>query len=277
MKHLYTLFSLVIISLLVVSCGTRKSATSDENVSATTSSNLIQQLYANRPSLPTLTARSSFTIYQGEKKTSVGGSLKMRRGEIIQLSLVAMGIVEVGRMEITPQHLTIIDRMGRRYVQVAYADVPFFQESGITFDTFQSLFWNELVHPNASNGEKASYEVQTNNQEAILSLQDNTPFQLTFLADMATSTLRQTRVASRQNPSGAALQWDYQEFIPVGETTFPSLMHLQVTNQRLPLRASLSLSNIKVGEESVRPTDINMGKYQQVSLQDVLSLLKSLQ
>ncbi len=69
----------------------------------------------------------------GGKSLSVGGSCNLKRDEVIQLSLVAMGFMEVGRLEFTPQYMMMVNRMGREYVKVDYADVPYLQQAGVDF------------------------------------------------------------------------------------------------------------------------------------------------
>ena len=92
---------------------------------------------ANRQTETTLTAKASIKLQAGEKSAGVSGTLRMERDDVIQLSLAFLGLMEVGRLEITPDYFLLIDRMNHQYVRVAYSQVPFFQQSGIDFHTFQ--------------------------------------------------------------------------------------------------------------------------------------------
>ena len=55
---------------------------------------------------------------------SVDGTLKLHRGERIQLSFL-MPILrsEVARMEVTPDEVLLVDRMGKRYVRASRAQL----------------------------------------------------------------------------------------------------------------------------------------------------------
>lgn len=267
------------ILLLLASCGTRKGGMSGTgNLPLPVGEELVERLNTQRITSPTLSSRMSFTIFSGDKQTSLSGTLKMRRNEMMQFSLTAMGLFEVGRLEFTPQQLTIIDRMNHRYVQVAYADIPALQQAGISFYTFQSLFWNELFLFGSQDTQPsaAHFAQQIEGTQATLTNADNALMQLTFLTDLAQSVLTQTRIAGRQGSYGPALQMDYQNFQRVEEKNFPTAMTLQITGTERNIKAGISLSNIKTGNDPILPTDISK-RYTQISLQEVLNILTNLQ
>ena len=77
----------------------------------------------------TVSGKLNLQLSDGAKSVSVGGSCSFERDKAIQISLVALGFMEVGRLEMTPDYLLMIDRMGRQYVKVNYADVPYLQSA----------------------------------------------------------------------------------------------------------------------------------------------------
>lgn len=90
-----------------------------------------------------IAAKLNFTaLQQGVKKASAGGYLRMKRDEIIQARLVAL-IVEVGRLEMTPEYILVQDRMNRQYVKARWEEIPQLKEAGADFYTLQQLFWGE--------------------------------------------------------------------------------------------------------------------------------------
>lgn len=85
-----------------------------------------------------------------DNTTDVSGTLRMRRDEIIQLSLTKFGI-EGARVLFSPDSLTLIDRMNNRYVTTTYDQ--FAQVLGgkaLTFGEIQSFFWNDRNQPSES-------------------------------------------------------------------------------------------------------------------------------
>lgn len=76
----------------------------------------------SRSSLPKegefLSSKVLLTVPHKDAVLTVNGTMKLKSGEIMQLSFL-MPILrsEVARMEVTPDEILLIDRMGKRYVQ----------------------------------------------------------------------------------------------------------------------------------------------------------------
>jgi hypothetical protein len=90
-------------------------------------------------------AKMNLRLETGSKSVDVGGSLRLKRDEVIQLNLTYTLIVtvNVGTMEITPDYILILDRLNKRYCRVSYSDVPQLAKAGIDFPYLQCVFWGE--------------------------------------------------------------------------------------------------------------------------------------
>ncbi len=65
-----------------------------------------------------LSAKVRLTVPSKQSVLTVNGTLKLRRGERAQLSfLMPILRTEVARIEVTPDDILLVDRMGRRYVR----------------------------------------------------------------------------------------------------------------------------------------------------------------
>lgn len=134
---------------LLASCRTHKHATGPDTLPPTTTATKPEAEPAV-PKVKGVSAKLHFTaLQQGAQRASTGGNIRMKRDEIIQVRLVAL-IVEIGRLEMTPEYLLVQDRMNRQYVKVRWADVPQLAEAGADFNTLQQLFWGE--YPGAEKG-----------------------------------------------------------------------------------------------------------------------------
>jgi len=149
MRHrIFLFFHFLIISLLLISCGTKKQAT-------TSSGNIpTQETVSPAEVIPqketSVTAKLRLDLSTAERSLSVGGVLRMKRNEVIQLSLITFGILEVARIEMTPDYFMIINKVERQYVKAAYGDVPFLKQRDIDFRMIQAFFWNEQTPPIAA-------------------------------------------------------------------------------------------------------------------------------
>ncbi|MBP5478071.1 MAG: DUF4292 domain-containing protein [Bacteroidaceae bacterium] len=84
---------------------------------------------------------------------STNGQLKMRWDDVIQISLVdpLLGVMEVGRMEISTDSVLVIDRVNKRYISDSYQRLSTLTGVPVTFDMVQDLFW-EQVQKTGANG-----------------------------------------------------------------------------------------------------------------------------
>ena len=70
----------------------------------------------------------------------------MRRDAVIQLSLTKFGI-EGARLVFTPDSITVLDRLNKRYLRTSYAELQqaLQFDRPLTFATVQSFFWNDRI------------------------------------------------------------------------------------------------------------------------------------
>ena len=92
---------IVLLSLLLVGCKSSKTIVKPYDVA---------QQY--------LSSKVELTIPHGDAVFTVNGTMKMKQGELVQMSfLMPIFRSEVARIEATPSYLLMVDRMNRRYVK----------------------------------------------------------------------------------------------------------------------------------------------------------------
>lgn len=282
MKRLFP----ILLCLLLASCHSNKSAMTgggsalpgNVNNAEAALSRIVESVNQNRQTEEYVTSKMSLNLSDGSKKVSVGGTLRMKRNDVIQLSLVALGIMEVGRLEMTPDYLLVMDRMGKQYVKVNYKDVPFMKEAGIDFYTFQSLFWDELFLFGDKGSRPDEKRFKKSLADGLVKLVNTDSHQmvLTFLADATDALVKQTSVASRKQADDAVLDWQYQAHTQLGKKNFPSQMKIQVNIPKKPLQALISLSNVKANDSWETRTEINNKRYKEVTLEEVMERIMKL-
>ena len=233
---------------------------------------------ANRQTETTLTAKASIKLQAGEKSAGVSGTLRMKRDDVIQLSLAFLGLMEVGRLEITPDYFLLIDRMNHQYVRVAYSQVPFFQQSGIDFHTFQSLFWGELFLPGDAGKapQSQSYEQEIAGDTLSLTSEVRRQAALHFVASLSRALLLQTSVVARDSHADPLMSWDYSNYKSFCGKQFPTGMLMKLSAGTLKAQVTLSLSNLKNNSDWQTRTEVNTKKYKQVPIESIIRRLASL-
>lgn len=103
-----------------------------------------------------LTAHVKIKVTQAGNNMSTSGTLRMRYGEVIQITLFdpLLGIAEIGRMEIAPDNILVIDRINKRYVSTDYEDFKALKDNNVNFDAIQDIFWKE-----AQASDRLSYTI----------------------------------------------------------------------------------------------------------------------
>ena len=123
------LFSL----LLLASCGTKKnieaSSTKSIDNTAIRNTEYVRKVYNNATNAKNIVSKIDFSIDANGKNISVDGRIYMRKNEVIRVVLSPLGIMEVGRVEFTPDYVLVIDRLHKQYVKATYNDLSFLKNN----------------------------------------------------------------------------------------------------------------------------------------------------
>ena len=173
----------------------------------------------------------------GGKNTKLSATLRMKKGEVIQLSVAPLLGIEVARLEISPDRILAVDRLHKQYVEVSFDELNRMADLNLSFNVLQSLFLNEIFLPGketvevsdlhrfrmTSEGDRALWEVKRypKNWPTVSGLR---PIK---------DGLKNTSVALSGTPY--ALSWTYGDFGKLGTAYFPQhiLAELQGTGKNL--------------------------------------------
>lgn len=293
MKAIYR-FSTLLFCILLASCGSRKHAVTSTTVTpieepeVTTPTvskpadsplqHIVETVNANRQDETYATAKINLALSSGEKSVSIGGTLRMKRNDVIQLSLATLGIFEVARIEMTPDYFMGIDKVGKQYVKAAYQDVSFFKSAGIDFYTLQALFWDELF---VLGGGKATptdkqFKKSMDGERAKLTNADSKLAVLSFSVNIASGLIRQTTVSPHAEGASPYLTWEYTDFGSLGKKSFPTWNLLTISNSSKPIKATLSLSNLKNSSDWETRTETPGRNYTEITVDKLVSRILSL-
>ncbi len=233
----------------------------------------VERVIAGSPQADCIDAKMRFTLRMGDKELSVGGNLRMKRDDVIQLSLVGFGIIEGGRIEFTRDSVLLLDRIHRCYVRMAYRDVGFLRDSGADFYTLQALFRNELVLPGVRHvtaGEASRFRVSRRpDGRVVLSGDERGALACRFVTSLAGALLEQTEISTA---SGKALVWTYGDFVRMGTGHYPGRMEIVLRGQDMPVTAVIALSRIGTGDGWATRTPVS-ARYRRM---DARSLIREL-
>lgn len=283
-RHAFIALSLFSLGLGFTSCKTSRNATETTAVSADTkvktkrneAAKYVEQVEKAYPKASHLTAKTKMQIKYGSKNLSVSGNLKMKRDEMIQLSLRVLGI-EVGRAEFTPAGVLVLDRINSQYFRANYNDVSYLQASGLDFNALQSLFWNELFVPNdQSKKEKGErFDANVQREKIQLNLADAPKLEYNFTIDATDSRIKTVKVTPKSTSRADELLWNYSQFEAFGESTFPAQMNCKAQMGKHKGEVTFTLSKINQDSDWNAQSEIP-SKYKEKSIESIVKLLLSL-
>ena len=204
-----------------------------------------------------VTAKINMDVDADGKQISCGGSLKMKRDDVIQLSLTFLGF-EVGRLEFTPKDVLVVDRIHKQYSRASYGEVDFLRQADLDFYTLQSLFWNEIL---AASGDHTS-----------LLLTDAPKLNYQFLTRTSSALLDRVTVDGKSTADQGQFVWKYDNFTTLSGKPFPALMEVSING--MGKKAGFTLALSRLNNDSGWPTRTTVStKYTQIKATSLLDKL----
>ncbi|MBR1754973.1 MAG: DUF4292 domain-containing protein [Bacteroidaceae bacterium] len=298
----YTLPAILALALLVTGCRSSRKAAKDDEANQTTTTTVpldngtqetpatpsgapkaskqstaaMNKVTPNRQTIQGVRAKINVSLQTGSRM-SASGTLKMKRDEIVQISLSAILGIEVGRLELTPEYLLIQDRINHQYVKAVWEGVPQLRNAGINFYTFQALFWDELfVLGKQEAPVAADFDTDKSGSDYVMTPnnQSTAAIALRFLVEASSGLIRQTSVTSSSAGNALALDWTYSDWTKLDGKSFPTQMQMTMNSSNGSTVAQFALSRVQVDESMGDiKTVIDESRYTHVNLYRVLNKL----
>lgn len=244
-NFIHTLILFVCV-LGLASCGSSKRVVKEtKEVETFNSARLLEQAKYNLIDQEFITAKMKFNLRSQGQNLSVGGSLKMKKDDVIQLSLVAFGFVEAARIELTRDEVLVVDRINRRYIRAPYAQLSFLKDAELDFFGLQSLFRNELFVPGKRSmvgNESVFSGSRSSDGNAVFAYQNN-KLKFQFLVTLASALVQQVKVGAAKGRDDTSFSWDYDNFQNFNGRQFP-IRHKIVLSGEKGFEADMTLSNL---------------------------------
>ena len=276
--------AVVALPLVFTACGSRKKVVKEEapiTPEMQSKIDFIARVNDRAQTTKFLTSKVKFSVEVGQQKLTLTGNLKMKRDDVIRLQLMAFGFVEAGRIELTKDYVLIMDRINKQYLKAPWMSVDFLRNSGITFSTLQSLFWNELFRPSVVTVEKhatdsiADYNLLDSGDDMIISLEQG-KMDYSWLASRNDAIIKMANILYKDRFNGnSQLNWDYDQFEKLNKSLFPKKSAITLTTKEKEVKLGMTLSYIGAETEWETRTEIS-NKYREVTVDEILRRFMSL-
>lgn len=264
----------MVLVLLASSCSSTRTVKKSVSIEGMTETEYVETVISNASDRSALTAKMALTLnLDGKGDTKVNGTLRIKRGEVIQLSIAPFLGIEVARAEFSPNGIWVIDRMNKRYVQVSFADLGTLLKVDWNFHTLQALFLNELFIPGKlqlTSKDVSAFGLEQLPTGIWLDVKKSKRFRYRFLTEAPGGLLLKSRIELDGTPYG--LSWDYADFQPLDEGRFPSVMNLLLNGGKRPVKVAFKLSRLSTNSDWEVHTQVS-DKYEKVELEDLMKIL----
>lgn len=267
-----SILACLILVVALTGCRTHRSAEKQELRLKKQYSEQVLQLARPQAGLTNLTARTSITLDYGVGSVNVKGRLKMRRDEAIQMTVTALGLMEVACVEFTPQHIYLIDRINKRYTKIDYAS-GMLNNIGVNFETIQSLFWNRIFIPGKADAwqQAEDYEIKVSGNQLCVTPARQRMLKSFFYTDEDCRQLQQTLL--ELSHYGAI--WRYDDFEQFDGQDLPTTFDISITSSSYAAGAHIALSSISTTDNSWK-SGVDLSRYEAVEFDELLSILNTL-
>ena len=272
-KRISYLLMTVLMVALLASCSATKSIKTSHSIEGMTEKEFVEHVIDNAGGWHALTAKMALSVDLGKGTTKVNGTLRIKKGEVIQMSIAPFLGIEVARAEISPDGILVIDRMNKRYVEVSFAEVEALAKADLDFHTLQALFLNELFLPGKGDltaRDASLFKVEPEAEGVWLNVKRTKRFGYHFLTEAPEALLKESYIGLNGTPYG--LRWKYEDFRSLGKKNFPTDMKLAFEGGKKPVKAAFALSRLSTDADWETRTEISP-KYNKVELEEILKLL----
>ena len=263
-----TLAVIALLTLGLTGCRTTRQAESAA-LSKKQRTELIAPLAQYPDEVKTLSTRATIALNCNGLSATVKGRLRMRRDESIQMSITALGLMEIANIEFTPKGAYLIDRVNKRYALFDYSS-GWMSLAGINFTAVQARFWNRLFIPGEKEVWRKTEDFTISKAGSQCRVEPNRQrlLKCKFYTDEDCKKLQQTDLNIQQY----AATWRYDDFELLDTYAYPTTHDVSVSASSLTVGAHIELTNISTLDTGWQ-SGTDLSRYKRVNLDQLMEIL----
>ena len=270
----FHIFGIALFVMLLASCSSTKMLKKNHFIDGMSEVEYVEKLINHVGEWDAFTAKVNLSVdLDGKGATKVGGTLRIKKGEVIQLSVAPLLGIEVARAEISPIGILVIDRVNKRYVRASFSELESLVHADLDFHSLQALFLHELFLPGNSRmtvRDASNFRVDVKTQEVVLEAKKGGRFTYQFLTQAPEALLKESCIGLSGTPY--QLRWKYDAIRPFEQGQFPTDMQIIFEGAEKPVKATLALSRLSTNSNWETHTEVS-ARYKKVELADILKML----
>ncbi len=267
------IFVLLSVVLVLFSCGTKKKTvktTTDNKQPKVHILTIQEKTIAAQPDFVTMSAgKAKFSLNYEQKQMSANGSVTFVKDSIFIVSVQPLLGIELLRLEATPQQLTVIDKMNKRYVQLTYVEVK--QETGlpITFDDLQAIVMSRLFVVGKQQQYLLDNDIETISSEgkSTLSLREG---KLVYKYVIDETLLMPLSVDIQMQGNKGETRIEYGQHKLFSTILFPQALNVAYISSDLSGELQITLPNLSF-DGNVNAVPMRLNNYKKTTINAIIS------
>ena len=223
MKQLIHWLYIVCLVAVVSSCSSLRHVERTPMIGGLKGEDYQEKVIAGFPRWNCVTGKVALNLnVENRKNMKLSATLRMKKGEVIQLSVAPFLGIEVARLEISPDRILVVDRLHKQYVEVSFGELNRMTNLNLSFNMVQSLFLNEIFLPGKETLEVSDlhrFRMDLEGDRALWEVKDSKKLAYRFWTTADKGWLENTSVSL--SGTAYALDWTYGDFGKFGTGYFP--------------------------------------------------------
>lgn len=229
----------------------------------------IEGTQAVQGTLPAYSSKMKLTANVAGNTISSQGTLKMKEGEGVQMSIAPLGLFEVARVEFSPLSVLVINRLKKEYSLMHYGNIALLQQLGLDYALLEAVLQNKIYIPAGATAREtlSAMDVALDGDMLLLSTTLRGINYKYYIEK--TSGLLVKSVGIHAN--GTAVTCLYEAFGSVGGKLLPHEITLTLAGTAKGVELFLQLSKLKE-EQNYTPATIS-SSYKKVNISTLVEAL----
>lgn len=253
----------ILSALLLVGCATTKQTEQVQvqkarRIQAVPVQNTLEQVISAQPVFTSMQSqKAKFKIEYQQFTYSVNGAISMIRDSAIIFSLQPLLGIELYRLEIMPQHITLIDKINRKYMRMNYEQVK--EQSGInlSFPEIQAIAMTQIFMIGIEQEilKEMNPQINEDTEHNIIVLFDP-KIDYRFVADNQSKQLKQTDITLNDGTFSSTIA--YRNHSMISDVLYPGEMQLSFLSGKQSGSCTISFQQLSFNNKvNVAPLDIS--------------------
>lgn len=236
------------------------------------SNKIVEKVIAQQPEFQKMQAgKMNASISLGNKKISSGGSINYCEDSIFVLSIQPFLGIEMFRLEVTKEHVLLLDKMNRRYVKESFPNVMTPFGNDVQLSSLEGLLKNQLfaIGNEAFFDEKKNDDIQVNETQDCYTIQFvENEIKHEFTVDKVQCGIDRVKLSKPESANYISLNYHAKQ--QLNTVLFPTIWLFEIVSAEFTISCELKLSGISINDKlNVKKLDLR--RFRKIGIEELMN------